>query len=294
MIASRSDGGACHFLRGNRCACHPVRPGTCGEFPLTVYVDGRVQVSLVLTCPGVDLSTLYEPATVGAGSEVEDDFRIEVEFLESEIRRAESAGQLRTAFQRRRSTERRLRRMGRWQAEPDVRRRLQPVLDEMIPTELGVQFSGPEEESLESLPMFFDPDAGRVAWRPHAGGMEFFTLRDTGGVDEHLGVVPSPTRSPGLDGLARRLLVGYLTYVLERDATVGAAYSHILRGAREFPEAAVAMDLREIAARVIRLGAVRRSLTTDRRGVLTGPDIESGIRATDMDILDRPATGLRL
>ena len=164
----------------------------------------------------------------------------------------------------------------------------------MVPEELLHEEPPPEEEPLESLPMFHDPALGRVAWRPHTGGVEFLSLRESGGIAQHLGVFASPTRSPGLDAPSRSLLLGYLRYVLERDATIGAAYDHLLEADPALPEEVVAEDLTLIANQVVRLAVLRRALTSDRRGELTVKDLENGIRATDMDILDRPTVGLRL
>ncbi|MGA7862373.1 MAG: YkgJ family cysteine cluster protein [Thermoplasmata archaeon] len=294
QIASRPGGGACYFLREERCSCHGVRPATCGEFPLTAHVSHRVQVSVVLTCPGVDLSTL---ARRGEGAPLEplsSDLHSEVEYLDVEVKHAEMRGQLRWASQRRRSVERRLRRDGSWQSEEEVRARLRPRLDELIPAELPDEQPPDEEEELESLPLFYDPAFGRVAWRPHAGGVEFLSLRETGGVGKHLGVLAPPTRSPGLDRPSRTMLRGYLGYVLERDATISVAYNELLGGEPGLPEQVVAEDLQMIAGQVLRMALLRRALTSDQRGELSGHDVENGIRATDMDILDRPTAGLRL
>ena len=293
-IASRPEGGACYFLHEERCGCHAARPATCGEFPLTVHVAERVQVSIVLTCPGVDLTALMGRGTGVPLGPVSSDFMSEMKFVEREVEQAQATGDLRWASQRRRSVERRLGRVGIWQSEEEVRARLRGTLTDMVPEELLHEEPPPEEEPLESLPMFHDPALGRVAWRPHTGGVEFLSLRESGGIAQHLGVFASPTRSPGLDAPSRSLLLGYLRYVLERDATIGAAYDHLLEADPALPEEVVAEDLTLIANQVVRLAVLRRALTSDRRGELTVKDLENGIRATDMDILDRPTVGLRL
>jgi len=294
QIASRPEGGACYFLREERCRCHAVRPATCGEFPLTAHVGHRVQVSVVVTCPGVDLSTLARRGEGTPLGPLSSDLHSEVEYVDLEVKHAETTGQLRWASQRHRSVERRLRREGSWQSEEEVRARLRPRLDELIPTALPEEPPPDEEEELESLPLFYDPAFGRVAWRPHTGGVEFLSLEETGGVRKHLGVLAPPTRSPGLDRPSRTLLRGYLGYVLERDATISAAYQQLLDGEPGLPEQVVAEDLRMIAGQVLGLALLRRALTSDRRGELAVHDVENGIRATDMDILDRPTAGLRL
>lgn len=293
QIASRPEGGACHFLRNSRCQCHAVRPATCGEFPLTVHAGQRVQVSLVLSCPGVELSGLIRRAEVPPFTSVSSDFRSEVEYVEQELLRAAARGQLRWAAQRRRRVERSLRQEGRWESEEEIRARLRPRLDQLIPTQLR----GPDlidGEPLESLPLFFDDEFGRVAFRTHPGGIELFSLREQGGIDRNLGVFAPPQRAPVLDGPARNLLKGYIHYFLERDATVGAAYDRAHHEGTGRPGEIVVQDLAAVAAQVLRLAVIRRSLGSDRRGELSIHDVENGIRATDMDILDRPTTGLRL
>lgn len=293
QIASRPNGGACHFLRESRCECHAVRPATCGEFPLTVHVGARVQVSVVLSCPGVELSALVRRAEGSPPGTVSTDLQSEVEFVDRELLQAETRGQLRWASQQHRRVARSMRLSGRWESEDEIRTRLRPRLDTLSLGNRPVE-DPPEEVPLESLPLFFDPDFGRVAWRPHPGGVEFLSLRETGGIDRHLGVLPPPLRSPLVNEPARKLLKGYLAYLLERDATIGAAYARSVQVGSGTPGQIVAEDLEGIAAQVLRLAALRRALSSDRRGELSLLDVERGIRATDMDILDRPTVGLRL
>jgi Fe-S-cluster containining protein len=293
-IGSRPDGGACHFLRDEQCGCHTVRPATCGEFPLTVYVGDRVQVSVVLTCPGVDLSALVRRGEGKSLGPVSTDFRSEIEYVNREVEYAREAGDLRWASQRRRNVERSLRHKGIWQPEEEIRSHLRASLDRLIPEELPQEDPSENEEPLESLPMFYDPDLGRIAWRPHSAGVEFLALRESGGIAKPLEVIAWPTRSPGLDLPARALLLGYLGYVLERDMTMGVAYEYLLESEPALPEELVAEDLALVATQVVRMAVLRRALTSDQRGGLSAHDIENGIRATDMDILDRPTAGLRL
>jgi Fe-S-cluster containining protein len=294
QIASRPAGGACYFLRNERCECHSVRPATCGEFPLFAHVGDRVQVSIVLSCPGVDLTSLEQWGSGNPSETVSTDLSSELSSVNEEVSLAEASGQLRWAAQRRRNVERSLRRRGAWQSEEEIRSRLRPRLDRLIPRELTPEGPPEEEPELESLPMFFDPVFGRVAWRPHPGGTEFFTLRETGGIDRHLGVFAPPTQSPGLDARSHSMLRGYLAYLLERDMTISVAYELLLDAEKELPERMVSADLVAVAGQVTRMAALRRALSSDHRGELSVHDIEAGIRATDMDILDRPTAGLRL
>lgn len=293
-IASRPEGGACHFLRAERCECHAVRPATCAEFPLTVHAGARAQVSVVLTCPGVDLAPLARWGEGSPTGAVATSLRSELEAVRLEVARAETTGQLRWAAQRWQSVERRLRRAGIWQPPEEVRRALQGGLDQMIPVLLSEEDAPEEDEELEALPLFYDEKFGRVAWRQHPAGVEFLALQESGGIKAHLEVLAPPSRSPGLEQDARTMLCGYLAYLLARDATLSAAYELLLVVEPELPELLVAADLRAAANQVIRMATLRRALGSGRRGLLTREDIERGIRATDMDLLDRPTAGLRL
>lgn len=293
-IASRPEGGACHFLQDQRCGCHAVRPATCAEFPLTVHVSERVQVAVVLTCPGVDLSALAHWGDGSAPRSPHKDLAAEVDVVVSEIARAEAAGELRSATERRREVERRLRRESRWESEEEVRRILRGWGRGPISSEIDALMLPDEDEALEALPMFFEPTKGRVAWRAHPAGVEFLTLREAGGIESHLEVLVPPSRPPELLPNARASLVGYLKYLLERDSTIGVAYDKLLGGAPGLPNELVAQDLRFAAGQVLQMATLRRSLISDQRGPLTAGDIENGIRATDMDLLDRETVGLRL
>ncbi|MCI4347521.1 MAG: hypothetical protein L3J97_02740 [Thermoplasmata archaeon] len=254
----------------------------------------RVQVAVVLTCPGVDLSAL---ASWGDGSAVgnpQKDLASEVDAVVLEIARAEAAGELRSATSRRRQVERRLTRTGQWESEEEVRRILRSGARGLIPSEIDTGMLPDEDEDLEALPMFFEPAKGRVVWRAHPAGVEFLTLREAGGIESHLEVLDPPGRPPELLPKARASLVGYLSYLLERDSTIGVAYDKLLGGAPGLPSDLVARDLRSAAGQVLQMATLRRALISDQRGALTAGDIENGIRATDMDLLDRPSVGLRL
>jgi hypothetical protein len=293
-IASRPEGGACHFLRDSRCGCHSVRPATCAEFPLVVHASGRVQVSVVLTCPGVDLGTLPLWSEGVPSVQLSTDLAGELAATHQEVLRAESAGEVHQALIIRRQTERRLGRQGRWQPEDEIRGRLRSRLLSLIPSELPLEEEPTEEEELESLPLFYEPGVGRVARRPRAGGLEFLSLREEGGIAAHLGVLAPPGRAPALEPAGAAMLHGYLRYLLERDTTIAAVYLRLLEGDEGLPDQGVENDLREAAGQVLLMATLRRALVSGRRGALSAADIENGVRAVDMDLLDRPATDRRL
>ncbi|HTT15724.1 MAG TPA: YkgJ family cysteine cluster protein, partial [Thermoplasmata archaeon] len=59
-LSARPDGGACQFLANLRCGVHAQRPAPCREFPITVHLGERLQASVVLSCPGLDLRRLTD------------------------------------------------------------------------------------------------------------------------------------------------------------------------------------------------------------------------------------------
>ncbi len=299
VIASRPNGGACHFLEATRCRCHRVRPATCAEFPLTAHAAGRVQVSLVLGCPGVSLEGL-DPWADGVGSGPSaHGLASELATITHEIELASTSGEIARAAQRWSLLERRVQRRTGRAGDGDPRATLYPISDAVVPTKL----SSPEflegvepEEALEKLPLAYDTTWGRLSWRPVAGGVEFLALEETGGVRPRREVLPVPTRSPGLETDALRRLKGYLGYVLARDETLGTAYSAYLESdGRGVPLSELLFaQLHATAVQVVRMALLRRSLAGDGHGVLRPGDVDRGIRATDMQLLDAPTAGLRL
>lgn len=292
FLRSRPDGGACQLLEGNRCRAHPVRPSMCREFPLTVHIGTRLQATVVLTCPGVDLSPL--PGYRGPeGARPPRGFETELLALRGRIDRTVRA-RIDQSERRRRRIARALAAGGRWEEESEVRHRLR----ERIPVPSADDFPAEDppsrEDGLAHLPLVFDDRAGPVAFARGAGGWELLELRPTGGVERSLGTAPPPEGPPALSDEAAGTLAGYLRYWLERDALFGTVHLAML----EEPEGSVtdcaAAELRRIAALTVSrahvLAAVRRG-AVDR---LSGDDLRDGIRATDQDLLDRPTWGTRL
>ena len=166
QVPSRPEGGACIFLRQLRCTVHAARPGPCAEFPLSAHLGYRLQVSVVLSCPGVALSGLNDRApTVG---------RLGASFdpsLTTEMAAVTRAAALVTERDRLRS-ERDWERALRVRSAPGARRGpfLASLLDELRGSppmpgadDLAAVPIPEESEGLERLPMFFDPQFGRVA-----------------------------------------------------------------------------------------------------------------------------------
>lgn len=263
------------------------------------HASSRLQLSLVLGCPGVDLDALDRWAGGPGADGPAKGLDTELAAVAHEIERASAEGELERASQRWRRLETRVRRATKGRGAPDPRSQLYPVSEELIPVELAgrdaLQF---EEQTadLDDLPMAYDARWGRLAWREHPGGVEFLSLEEAGGTGPAREVLPWPGRSPGLEGPAKLRLRGYLGYLLARDQTLGRAYEALLAPQRSFGSMFEVLcgELRATAAHVLGLAVLRRALTSGRRGPLECGDIDLGIRATDMDLLDRPTAGFRL
>jgi Fe-S-cluster containining protein len=294
VIASRPGGGACQFLEGTQCRCRPVRPYPCREFPLAVSLLYRPQVSVILSCPGVGLDELSrwagpQPPVVEA-----EGLQEELEAVRGRLGSALGTARLREGFRRYRSARRALEGRRRWLPPSDLRAEVRRRLD--LPRSLA-SFSEdlpPPESSPEEWPFFFDPSRGIVAWKPSKRGLECFRLRESRGGLGSAEVVPYPSDVPPLTEDARRLLCGYLAYFLERDLFLGIVLDRCMRERGSQPIGVARSELRRIATQVLARGVLRRALSSSCRGPLDGKEIGDGIRATDLDLLDRPGVGLRL
>jgi len=293
FLASFGNGGACRLLRENRCRVHDARPHPCREFPLTAHVGERLQASVVLSCPGVDLAGLGRTGTGRASSEGVGF----VEELGALRERVDSAARARVeaARRRRRKVARALAADGRWEEEGAVRERLGRALPMPTPRDFPVEDPPTVEEGLDRLPLFFDGRAAPVALAGALGGWQLLELRPAGGSGAELGILPPPERPPALEPAAAELLTSYLRYWLRRDALFAIVHLEMLRSDdRETVGTWVEAELRRIGALVTARADVRARL---HRGVvdrLSAADVANGIRATDQDLLDRDGWGDRL
>ena len=292
FLRSHPDGGACHLLESNRCRAHAARPSLCREFPLTAHVGVRVQVTAVLTCPGVDLSWLRdyrgperEPPPMG--------FEVELAALlarlDGGIRR-----RLETNGRRYRRIERVLSTKGRWLGEAEARSSLRDRLPMPDDQDFPAEDPPSRQEGLDLLPLFHDGPSGPVAIASHPGGWELLELYSAGGVRRSLGVAPPPDRPPDLSNDAARTLAGYLRYWLERDQLFGVVHLGMLGDDEGSVVDRSGAELRRIAATTLSRAYV---LATVRRGTvdqLSEGDVREGIRATDQDLLDRATWGVKL
>lgn len=291
-VRSRPEGGACQLLAEHRCAAHAARPGPCREYPLSGYLGARLQATAVLTCPGIDLAFLdgyrgAETATPPIGLDPE------LAALRTRVT-GNVARRLEGSQRRRRQISRALERDGRWVDEDDVRRasrdRLPAPRDDDFPS-----WDPPSrEDGLELLPLVFDGRRGPLAFSARPEGWELLELRPEGGVERSLGVARPPERLPALSEQARSILTGYLRYWLERDQLFGIVHLAMTEDRDGDVTDRVGAELRQIAATVLSRSHVLASLCRGAVGPLSGSDLCQGVRATDQDLLDRPAWGSRL
>jgi Fe-S-cluster containining protein len=289
QIPCRPNGGACVFLSQELCQVRAARPFPCHSFPVGVHIGNRLQATLVFGCPGVDLSPLstWPPgrSTPGLGL-TEELASIEREILHRPVETWQQ------------EAERRLRSLARHlPVEPELidsllRIELRRYLGSMPIGEI-LPWEPPEaDEGLEGLPMFYDPEHGRVAMAGTATGWELLEIDEQGGVRRRLGEFLPPEETPQLDPGARRLLDGYLRYCLARDHTIWSVYDEEPKPAdtAALVEALLVL-LNEVASTVVARAAVRSTLHGEPADRLTAEHIGDGIRATDMELLDLPTLG---
>jgi hypothetical protein len=292
FLRSHSEGGACVLLEANRCRAHPNRPSVCREFPLTAHVGVRVQVTVVLSCPGVDLSALHD---YGGPERAAPPRGFDAELVALRARVDGSVRRLLdTNGRRQRRIERALTAEGRWREESEVRRRLRDQIPAPVADDFPVESPPSRRGGLGLLPLFFDRRDGPVALASQAGGWELIELYPTGGVRRSLGVVPPPDRPPTLSDDAARTLAGYLRYWLERDLLFGVVQLGMLEDHEGAVTDRVAAELRRIAAVTVSRAHVLAALRRGYVDRLSEDDVRDGLRATDQDLLDRATWGTRL
>ncbi|MGP8072926.1 MAG: YkgJ family cysteine cluster protein [Thermoplasmata archaeon] len=289
FLRSRPDGGACQFLNGTRCRVWEARPSPCREFPVTVHVGERLQASLVLACPGIDLRTLSDPS-VGRERAAPVGFEGELAAVRRRID-AKTLRQLEGARRRRRRIVTVLERSGQWMEEDEVRATLRERPPWPTEEEFPVEEPPAAEEGIELLPMFYAGRSGPLALAEGLGGWEVLELNPEGGRTPPLAVVPPPTRPPEVDSAGRRLLEGYIRYFLERDALFGTVLTDLEPSGGFTVGEEVEAELRAIGALVLSRAEVRRKALGVASGPLTELEMAEGIRATDQDLLDRPTWG---
>lgn len=293
FVGARANGGACQFLRANRCGVHDARPHPCREFPITVHVGERLQATVVLSCPGVDPARLLaEPEewtaleTAGLATELA---AVRGRVDRSVTRRLEEAGR------RRRKVVRVLESQDRWQDEAEVRDALADSIPLPVDSDFPVEDPPAADDGIESLPLFYDGGGNPVALAATLGGWELLRLDPGGAAPDPLGVVPPPEHLPRAEPSGQALLEAYLGYWLERDALFGTVHLDMLETDDGAPvDEWVAAELAAIGAVVLARADVRARWRRGSVERLTFADVLDGIRATDQDLLDRPSWGERL
>jgi hypothetical protein len=254
-------------------------------------VGTRLQATVVLTCPGVDLTALLALRDVRARSSPRG-FDEELAALHGRLDPS-TGRRLEASRRRRRRVVRTLESQGRWVEEEDVRTRLRG----RIPLPEAEDFPADDppawEDGAELLPLVFDGRAGPVAFAQALGGWDLLELRPTGGVERSLGLVPPPSGSPSLTPEGRAALAGYLRYWLERDCLFGVVHLEMLEGEVGTVTESVESELRRTGALVLSRAYVLAGVHRGEVGPLSGPDVLGGIRAVDQDLLDRRTWGER-
>jgi Fe-S-cluster containining protein len=290
FLAARPDGGACQFLHANRCRVHAMRPHPCREFPIAVHVGRRLQATLVLSCPGVDLGPLT--AVEAREGTVASELTPELDSIRARLGPS-VVERLATTRRRGRRVERTLRDQGRWQDDGEVRAELDAQIPRPGPDDFPVEDPPNVSDGVQLLPMFFDGEAAPLALARGLGGWEVVQLSPTGGA-ELRAVIPPPERPPELDGKAGQLLDGYLRYSLQRDAFLAAIHLEALELNVGSVLECTKLGLRALGATTLSRAVVRAKMRGRGATLLTDRDVADGIRATDMDWLDRPTWGDRL
>jgi Fe-S-cluster containining protein len=292
FLRANLEGGACQLLHGSRCSVHSARPHPCREFPVHVQLGPRLQASLVLSCPGVELSSLAETESYSSRS-APLGFDSELQAVRERIDLG-STRRMKEAERRRGRIVQSLEREGRWVDEDAVRTDLRTRLPFPEPEDFPAEDPPTASEGLELLPLYFDGRAGPVALAEELGGWEALELRASGGVERHLGRVPPPTVPPKLDPEAQRSLSGYLRYFLERDLLLASVVPRMAESDVGTVTEWVEEELRRIGATVVSRAVVRAKIGGAVGERLSRREVESGIRASDQDLLDVPTWGDRL
>lgn len=291
LIASRPEGGACHFLKANRCRCHPDRPFPCREYPLTAHVGTRVQVTTCLSCPGVDLSRLALWNRADGAHSPAVGFQEEIAAITAETLKHPVGVWIEFNSRRVAKLRMRMQRHELWSEPDELRARLLAELPLPGSDDFPPGSPPTEEEGLATLPLFYEKDRGCVSFYAREEGWAAFVLRETGGKGDSLGVFAPPDTPPSLTPQAEQLLRGYLAYLVRRDQLLWAVYyetaHHPDASLEELAEAFLLEAGTQVMARAF-FRARMNGLTGKRLEV---EDLERGIRATDSDLLDLPTYG---
>jgi hypothetical protein len=294
-VALQGTGGACGLLADRRCRLHADRPTPCRLFPIHVHFGDSVQATLVLSCPGVDLTILaagagFDPPSAPPGVLQEErrtlmEFRRSVEFRSVLEWAVEDHEILRSRYRGRSHPSEETDRRAQWVRSPPMPSK------EDFPAAVGPS----EEDGLELLPIFHHATHGIVGLSESGGQVDLLALSPRGGVADRLGTYALPDRPPRLEGDGGRLLRGYLGLLARRDSFAdGVRFEWAEERGRSDLFGLFEESLRGAAATVLTRSTLRAMLDGRPGGVLDAEDVAAGIRATDAEILDRPVIGRNL
>ena len=292
-LGGRPNGGACHFLRKNRCTVHASRPFPCAEFPVGVHVGLRPQATAILSCPGLDIGAITLWADGRAPETPPLGLDQELLAVASEYARSPVEAWTVQACRDLDRVTRRVEKAGRTvdlEGSRENLRRVPPLLRDL-------RFASEPPDStapLEELPLTFEPEFGRVAFQSTPSGWRLIGLDESGGAARTLGVFSPPVDRPEIVGDADKLLRGYARYLIERDHPLWSILDFLClhpevdleRAWRDMVEAALAT--------VVTRASVLQQLKGESGTHLTGEEIRGGIRATDAEVMDRATLGVVL
>lgn len=290
-VSARPGGGACHFLSGNRCRCHSIRPFPCREFPLSVHIGSRVQASVQLFCPGVPIEPLIKWGE-GAGPTappvgLDDELKnVMAEHSSAPVGKWVSEGKEIEA-----SIRRRVEKHGEW-LEPDaLRADLFASLPGIQDLEFGSEVEDPDEIPLDELLLFRDEDAGISGLRRVRNGWEVLAMNEGGGVKEIVGVYQLPSEDIELEEKTSSLLRGFLAYALGRDQLLWSVYMELQNYEDATPFEIASAFLLEAATQAVTIGTTHALMHGRAGHTLSFEDLGVGIRPADMLLMDQPTIG---
>jgi len=292
VLAARDLGGACQFLSGLRCRVHEARPHPCREFPLTVHVGERLQATVVLSCPGVEMDRFASDVAAGGHGAGASGFETELSSLRSRVT-ASTGRRIDEAVRRRRRVARQLQAEGRWMEEDEIRDELRKEIPFPADADFPVDDPPNAEGPLEELPLYFDHRKGPVVVGSRMGAWEAAELAETGGA-RPIGFAIPASRRPRLTENARELLRRYLEYCLQRDSFLAGWMLDTLSADEGDLLDWTGRGLRELGATVLARADFRARLARGPVESLSVTDVALGVRATDQEWLDRPTWGDRL
>jgi hypothetical protein len=258
---------------------------------VTAHVGHRLQATVVLTCPGLDLSglrALRSTEAVSAGT----DLAPELASLRSRIDGPFRA-RWEAALRRGRKVERTLRSVGRWEEETTIREQLRNRLPRPQDADFPAEDPPELHEGIDRLPLVHGRTSNPLALASGPDGWSIREVYPTGGSESRGTFVPID-RPPELTPSGLGLLHGYLAYMLERDSFLASVQLRSAEAAEGTVGDWAEIELAALGAVVLARGTLLAHSRGESPTELSDREVADGIRATDMDWLDRPTWGDRI